>query len=487
MEYRIQGWEPAALFHFFEDISAIPRGSGNEKAVSDFILAFARERGLEAWQDGSYNVVIRKAGSPGAENCPPVILQGHLDMVCEKRSGAEHDFLTQGLDLVVEDGVLRANGTTLGADDGVAVAMMLAVLDDPELVHPPLECVFTTGEETGLLGAHALDMSRLRGRTLINLDTEEDGLATVSSAGGMRFTLSRPAAWEQASGTALYLSVSGLQGGHSGGDIDRERGNAIKLMARLLHRLLREPEARLADFSGGGKDNAIPRECAAAVLYPNEALARQAQETVRALAGDMAEAIRPAEPDFACVTFLEPAEAVPVLSREDARAMADAAFLAPNGVRQRNPKKDNFVVTSLNLGIVSATPEACSLVFLPRSSVETLQEETAELLTLLAETFGFSTEITGRYPGWAYTEHSPIRELFQAVYREQTGKELEIAAFHAGVECGLFVQGLPGLDAISVGPTIRDVHTPEEHMPLDSFARCYTQITAVLARLAGRE
>ena len=485
MEYRIRGWEPAALFRFFEDISAIPRGSGNEKAASDFVLNFARSRGLEAWQDANGNVVVRKDGSPGAEGCPPVILQGHLDMVCETRAGVAHDFRAQGLDLVVEDGVLRANGTTLGADDGAAVAMMLAALDAPDLVHPPLECVFTTGEEIGLLGAQGLDMSRLRGRTLINLDSEEEGLAIVSSAGGMRFTLSRPAAWEQASGTALGVSVSGLRGGHSGGDIDRERGNAIKLMARLLRRLLREPEARLADFTGGGKDNAIPRECAATLVYPDEAAARRAQEAVRTLAGDMAEALRPTEPGFACATALEPAEAVPVLSREIARAMADAAFLAPNGVRQRNPQKENFVVASLNLGIVSTTPEACSLVFLPRSSVETFQEETAELLTLLGETFGFSVEVSGRYPGWAYAERSPVRELFQAVYREQTGRELRAEAFHAGLECGLFVQGLPGLDAISVGPDIRDIHTPDERMPLDSFARCYALVTAVLARLAG--
>lgn len=482
MTYKITGYQPERLFHFFEDISAIPRGSSNEKAVSDYLVAFAKERGLWYHQDALHNVIIKKPASAGAEDKPAVMLQGHLDMVCEKLAGVNHDFEKDGIDLIVKDGVLTANGTTLGGDNGAAVALMLAVLDDDALAHPALECVFTTQEETGLTGAAGLDKSLISARTMINLDSEEEGIATVSCAGGMRFTMTRPIARHTASGKLLTIDVSGLLGGHSGTDINKERQNGIILLARLINRVLHETGAQLASFAGGSKDNAIPREVCA-VLVCSDADIEKAQSIAEAMAADFAAELVPFEPDFKC-TISAKDGAAEVLSEADAKAFISAICLAPNGVRRRNLKQDGFVVTSLNLGVARMDDTTASLVFAPRSSVASLQNYTTDCLYLLAETFGFDCDIAGAYPGWSFAEESPIRDTFIASYRELFDADLKIEAIHAGLECGLFSDALPGLDAIAVGPTIRGCHTPDEYLPLDSFERFYSLLTDVLSRLA---
>lgn len=482
MTYKITGYQPERLFHFFEDISAIPRGSSNEKAVSDYLVAFAKERGLWYHQDALHNVIIKKPASAGAENKPAVMLQGHLDMVCEKLAGVDHDFEKDGIDLIVKDGVLTANGTTLGGDNGAAVALMLAVLDDDTLAHPALECVFTTQEETGLTGAAGLDKSLISARTMINLDSEEEGIATVSCAGGMRFTMTRPITRHTASGKLLTIDVSGLLGGHSGTDINKERQNGIILLARLINRVLRETGAQLASFAGGSKDNAIPREVCA-VLVCSDADIEKAQSIAEAMAADFAAELVPFEPDFKCTISVKDG-AAEVLSEADAKAFISAICLAPNGVRRRNLKQDGFVVTSLNLGVARMDDTTASLVFAPRSSVASLQNYTTDCLYLLAETFGFDCDIAGAYPGWSFAEESPIRDTFIASYRELFDADLKIEAIHAGLECGLFSDALPGLDAIAVGPTIRGCHTPDEYLPLDSFERFYSLLTDVLSRLA---
>lgn len=482
MTYKITGYQPERLFHFFEDISAIPRGSSNEKAVSDYLVAFAKERGLWYHQDALHNVIIKKPASAGAEDKPAVMLQGHLDMVCEKLAGVDHDFEKDGIDLIVKDGVLTANGTTLGGDNGAAVALMLAVLDDDALAHPALECVFTTQEETGLTGAAGLDKSLISARTMINLDSEEEGIATVSCAGGMRFTMTRPITRHTASGKLLTIDVSGLLGGHSGTDINKERQNGISLLARLINRVLHETGAQLASFAGGSKDNAIPREVCA-VLVCSDADIEKAQSIAEAMAADFAAELVPFEPDFKC-TISAKDGAAEVLSEADAKAFISAICLAPNGVRRRNLKQDGFVVTSLNLGVARMDDTTASLVFAPRSSVASLQNYTTDCLYLLAETFGFDCDIAGAYPGWSFAEESPIRDTFIASYRELFDADLKIEAIHAGLECGLFSDALPGLDAIAVGPTIRGCHTPDEYLPLDSFERFYSLLTDVLSRLA---
>ena len=486
MEYKITGYKPEKLFHFFEEISAIPRGSGNEKGISDYLVKFAHDRGLWVYQDDAYNVIIKKGGSKGAENRPAVMLQGHIDMVCEKVAGVEHDFEKEGLDLVVEDGVLTANGTTLGADNGVAVALMLMVLDDEDIVHPPVECVFTTEEEVGLNGARALDKSQISARTMINMDSEEEGMATISCAGGLRIECTRPVVREKAEGTLLTIEISGLKGGHSGTDIDKERQNAIRVMARMLYQLMKNTDGKLVAFSGGNKDNAIPRECMASLIYADARQAEKAEALACSLAETMADEITPYEENFTCEISSEEGRTADAISAEDAKAFITAMYLAPNGVQSRNMKLDGFVVVSTNMGVVRAEDDRLVIVFSPRSSVASLQEEMKARLGLLAETFGFTATYSGEYPGWSYKEESPIREVFLESYRELFGEELKTEALHAGLECGLFSDAVPGLDAIAVGPTLNNVHTPEENLPLDSFERFYELLKDVLRRLTEK-
>ncbi|WP_270573690.1 aminoacyl-histidine dipeptidase [Candidatus Collinsella stercoripullorum] len=484
MAYIITGYQPEKLFQYFEDISAIPRGSGNEKGISDFLVAFARERGLDVYQDEVYNVIIRKPASAGAEGAAPVMMQGHIDMVCDKLAGVEHDFERDGLELVVEDGVLTANGTTLGADNGIAVALMMTVLDDDTLVHPALECVFTTDEETGLVGAETLDKSQISARIMINLDSEEEGVATVSCAGGVTVTLTRGLALEHVDGSLLTVAISGLLGGHSGSDIHLERGNADLLMARIVEQVLRGTDARLVSFDGGSKDNAITRECTARLVL-DAADAQRAAGIARAVAQDIAAELEVFDPSFACAVEVADGASADAMSAEDAWALVRTIRLAPNGVLRRNVAADGFVEVSSNLGVVATEGASVRMLLAPRSSIASLQEEIKDRIQTLADAFGFSASFDNEYPGWSYTEHSHVREVFQASYRELFGEELKIESIHAGLECGLFTEALPGLDAIAVGPTLADVHTPDEHMPLDSAERFYELLVDVLKRLAA--
>ena len=486
MEYKITGYEPAKLFQNFEDFSAVPRGSFYNEKASNFLVKFAEDRGLEVYQDKALNVIIKKPGSVGAEDKPAVILQGHIDMVCEKVHGCEHDFENEGIDMyVTEDGWLTANGTTLGGDDGIADATMMTILEDDTLVHPPLECVFTTDEEVGLLGAQALDYSKLQGRIMLNLDSEDEGIATVSCAGGMEYTLSRKLEREPVSGDVVTFSIKGLLGGHSGTDIDFGHENADKLMARALHKALKvESDARLVSFMGGTKDNAIPREATGSVWFPTEEAAGDAEAALKELAADLYNEIHAVEPDIHIDVERSFEDLVDVMTREDSDAIVNAVMLAPNGVRKRDPNMDNFVITSLNLGVVSTEGERAKLVFAPRSSVDSLQEDTLSLLKLTAETFGFKTDISGAYPGWEKVEDSLLRETIEESYRDLFGSEIKIEGIHAGLECGLFYANLPGLDPVSIGPTMHGVHTPDEKMELASVEKFYQLVVDVLARLA---
>ena len=450
MNYKITGYKPEKLFHFFEDISAIPRGSANEKAISDYLVAFAEERNLWYHRDALFNVIIKKPASAGAKEKPAVMLQGHTDMVCEKLAGVAHDFTTDPLDLIIKDGVLSANGTTLGGDNGAAVACMLAILDDDTLTHPALECVFTTQEEIGLNGAEALDKSLLSARTMINLDSEDEGVATVSCAGGLRFGLTRPITRSKKEGMLLHLEATGLLGGHSGTDINKEHQNANLLMARMINHLFHNTDALLVDFNGGTKDNAFPRETSATLFYSDEVAAKNAENLALALSADFSSEICPYEPAFQFLVSTENGTA-DVISAEDGKAFITAMCLAPNGVQFRNMNLDGFTVTSLNLGIAATDETSASLVFAPRSSVATLMSALKEKLCLLAETFGFEVSMHGEYPGWSFAEVSPIRDVFVQSYKELFHDDLKIEAIHAGLECGLFSDAIPGLDAIAVG------------------------------------
>ncbi|MDY2777020.1 MAG: aminoacyl-histidine dipeptidase [Collinsella sp.] len=485
MEYKIVGHEPERFFRFFEDISAIPRGSGDEKAISDFLVAFAKERDLEVYQDEVHNVIIRKPASAGAEGAEPVMLQGHIDMVCDKLAGVEHDFERDGIDILVEDGMIKANGTTLGADNGVAVAFMMTVLDDDTLAHPALECVFTTDEETGLVGAETLDKSQISARTMINLDSEEEGVATVSCAGGVVARLIRPVTRERFSGTSLTIQISGLLGGHSGADIHLERGNANLLLARIVDRLMARTSGSLVSIAGGSKDNAITRESTAVLLYADMAAAQEAAAIVEAVARDISAELSEFDPAFTCETTLAEGIEADVLSVEDARAVIGAIRLAPNGVMRRNVAADGAVEVSSNLGVLVTEDDRVWMLLSPRSSISSLQEEIKDRIQLLADTLGFSAAFENEYPGWSYAPHSAVRDVFKESYRELFGTELRIESIHAGLECGLFAEALSGLDAIAVGPTLYDVHTPDERAPIDSIERFYVLLVDVLKRLAA--
>ena len=485
MDYKITGYEPAKLFHYFEEISAIPRESGNEKQISDYLVAFAKDRGLWVYQDDVHNVIIKKAASAGAEDKPAVMLQGHIDMVCDKLGSVEHDFTKDGIDLVVTDGVLTANGTTLGADNGIAVALMLTVLDDDSLAHPALECVFTTDEESGLVGAETLDKSQIDARTMINLDSEEEGVATVSCAGGVVVTYTRPITREHKSGSVLTLEISGLLGGHSGADIHLERGNGNLIMARIVERLMIAGEPALVSFNGGTKDNAINRECKAELVYPDHAAAEAGAEIAREIAAKVAVELETYDPGFTCDVAIADDVEVEAINEDTALAFVRAIRLAPNGVMRRNLAADGAVDVSSNIGVVATEGDEAKILLSPRSSITSLQEEFKDRLQTLADVLGFDAKFEFEYPGWSYAEHSPVRDVFLESYRELFGSELRIESIHAGLECGLFAEALDGLDAIAVGPTLKDVHTPDESMELASSERFYTLLVDVLKRLAA--
>ena len=461
MEYKITGFEPAALFRNFEEFSAVPRGSFHNEKISDFLVAFARERGLEVFQDEALNVIIKKPGQNGGEGKPPVILQGHMDMVCEKVHGCDHDFETQGIDMyVTDDGWLTANGTTLGGDDGIADATMMS-----------------------LLGANVLDYSKLDGRLMLNLDSEDEGVATVSCAGGMDYTMTRALTSEKQSGETVAIDVKGLLGGHSGTDIDFGHTNADKLIARAVLSVLEDEAARLVSFTGGTKGNAIPREAEAVLWFPTADKAAAAEDKLRTLGNAFIHEIRPLEPGID-VTVSRAAAEVSVMSREDTEAVISAIVLSPNGVQTRDPLMDNFVISSLNLGIVRVEDDTAVLGFAPRSSVDSLMDAITAELALTAKTFGFETDVSGAYPGWEKVENSVLCDTMKESYRTLFGKELKVEGIHAGLECGLFYANLPGLDPVSIGPTMRGVHTPDEKMDLTSCEQFYKLVVDVLERLA---
>ncbi len=471
--------EPKRVFRFFEELSAIPRGSGNTKAVSDWCMAFAAERGLEAYQDALNNVIIIKEASAGYEQAEPVIVQGHLDMVCERAPDCTLDMEHQGLELAVEGDTVLARGTTLGADDGIAVAMALAILDDDALAHPRVEAVFTVDEEIGMLGAAALDVSPLRGRRMLNIDSEVEGVLTVGCAGGNVTACTLPVAREAWPGTVLRITVGGLQGGHSGTEIDKGRGNANVLLGRVLWALRRQTELRLIRADGGSKDNAIPRESAAVLTAADP-------ETVRAVCAELDRQLKAeffsADPDVFVTVCAAEADGPAMTDESTGRAVCFLNCLL-NGVQVMSADMPGLVESSLNLGILVTEKERICASYCVRSSVESAKNAMTEKLRCLTVQLGGSVEVSGDYPGWAYRPDSPLRALMTQVFREQYGREPEVSAVHAGLECGLFAGKLPGLDCVSFGPDLPEIHTCRERMHIASVGRVWNMVVEVLRRM----
>ncbi len=468
-------YEPQTVLRYFEAIAAIPHGSGNTRAISDYVLGEARRHGYRCRQDAADNVVVFVPAAAGYEAAEPLILQGHIDMVCEKESDCPLDMAKEPIRLRVEGDWVSAEGTTLGGDDGVAVAMMLALMEE-SLPHPALELIFTADEETGMDGAVALDCSDIKGRRLLNLDSEEEGVFTVSCAGGNRTHCILPFEREPVSGQLFEITLGGLTGGHSGAEINKGFASANVLMGRLLTALL-DAGARLAEVNGGMQDNAIPRECRALVLLPEapDALLKKWETVFR---GECSitekELFVGAEPkgEATCDALLP----------EDARRVAEFLLLAPSGVQAMSFQLPGLVQTSLNLGVLRTHEGRVEASFCVRSSLGSEKELLTQKLTVLTERLGGRVEVTGSYPAWEFRSESDFRELLVDVYRDQTGKEPRVEAIHAGLECGLFCGKLPGLDCVSMGPELHDIHTPRERMSIASVGRIWDFVKEVLRR-----
>lgn len=457
MEYLIQNRKPERLFHFFEEISAIPRASYREEKIADYLVAFADQRGLYVYRDRCNNVLIKIPASAGMETVAPILLQGHTDMVCEKNSDVVHDFSKDPLELYVNGNELRAKGTTLGADNGIAVAMMLAVLDGELAVHPAVECLFTTAEEVGLNGALEFDYSLISARRMINLDSEELGVVTCGCAGGVRSDLTLAYSPTAFSGDAIRVRLSGLMGGHSGENINSGRANANRLMGEILASLLSDTDARLMEITGGSKDNAIPRECEALLAVPD---AESAMQTITDAAKAIADTVSEEDRAF-CVCTEETAAGVTMMSKEDTVRAVSVLLCPANGVLAMSHDVAGLVETSRNLGVVTTSEEQIRFAFSSRSSVESKLDASIRELDLLAAVTECKAEHYSRYPGWNFSKKSPLRDRYLAVYREVTGEEAQVNVIHAGLECGIIYSKVP-MDMISIGPTMRDIHSPNE-------------------------
>lgn len=475
----LTGLEPRGLFNWFEAISAIPHGSGNVTAIGDFCVKFAQERGLRYRRDEAGNIIIWKGASPGREDHPPVIIQGHLDMVCEKEPGSDFDFTKDGLRLAVEGDRIYAEGTTLGGDDGYAVACALAVLDDETLIHPPLEILLTSDEEIGLLGAAALDPSDLKGRMLLNLDSEEEGILTVSCAGGATANIKVPVQTEPAEGNSYQLTLTGLAGGHSGSEIHKGGGNANKLLADALAVLDCAAPLRLVSLTGGAKDNAIPRTATA--CFVSEGTAEMLEQLTKGLES----ALREQFPNETALSLRCTASDPhgPAWDRESTGRVLRFLRDIPNGVQAMSRDIAGLVETSLNLGILRSDNETVELGLSVRSSAGRDKDFLLRALEDTAKRYGADYSVHGEYPAWEYRKDSPLRERMIEVFAEQYGREPKVEAIHAGLECGILAGKLPGLDSVSFGPDMTGVHTADETLSISSSARVWKYLCAVLERL----
>lgn len=474
--------EPGEVFRYFEEICEIPHGSGDTKAISDYCVAFAEKHGLKCQQDEHNNVIIWKNGTDGYEQSAPVMIQGHLDMVCEKEPDCDIDFTKEGLRLQLENGIISAKGTTLGGDDGIAVAYALAILASEDIPHPPLEAVFTVDEEIGMLGASALDCSPLKSRILLNIDSEEEGYLLVSCAGGVTVKAELPVVYESRSGVCLEIRVSGLQGGHSGIEIDKGRGNACQLLGRVLYMIQKKVPFAICSLEGGLKDNAIPREAKAEILVSPEAV-----EIIRDLTNHFTEVFRHEyrnpDPDVTVSCAPGGEEYSQAMTEVSTRSVIAALLNLPGGIQRMSFDMEGLVQTSLNLGIMETEEQNVNFSFSVRSSVETEKDLLVDQIMSLMTELGGTIECIGEYPAWEYRQDSPLRDLFAEVYKEQYGKDLVIQAIHAGLECGIFAGKLPGLDSVSYGPDMKDVHTPKERMDVASVKRTWEYTLEVLKRL----
>lgn len=474
--------EPKTLWKHFDALSAIPRGSGKEAAAREYVLAQAKRLGFEAVQDSVGNVVVRKPARPGRENATPALLQGHLDMVCEKNEGTAHNFDTDPIRIVRKGDWLTADGTTLGSDNGVGVAAALAVMESDDIAHGPMEFVFTIDEETGLTGASEFPSGLLKSKYFLNLDGEETGTLCIGCSGGMHTKARRKVALRPAgNGTAFRIKVSGLKGGHSGVDIHLGRGNALRLLGRVLQEAIARASVEVADLKGGSAHNAIPREGSAIVLVdPSHeqelrAVVQTAQEDARVDLGAF-------DPDVQ-VTLEKADKQALVIDPADAKRVADLLATMHTGVLAMSPDIAGLVQTSTNLATVSLKGDTVDIVTSQRSAIESSRVAAARTVGTVCRLAGFEVEYGGGYPGWKPEPTSEIVRKLKDVYKQVFGGEAKLVAMHAGLECGVIGEKYPGMQMVSFGPQIENPHSPNERVQIPSVETFWKYLKAVLENI----
>lgn len=478
----LEGKKPENVLKFFEEIASIPHGSGNVEQISDYLVKFANDRELKYRQDEKKNVIIWKGGTKGYENSKPVILQGHMDMVAVKTNDCDKDMTKDGLDLEVNGDYLSAKGTSLGGDDGIAVAYALAVLDSNDIAHPPIEAVFTVDEEIGLLGADFIDTSDLKGKELINLDSEDEGIFTISCAGGATVECLLSYNTEPINAKIIELRLSDFAGGHSGMEIIKWGANANCILGRILLNVFQNVGMRIMAVNGGEKDNIIAKESEAAIAVLPEVVDKT-KEIIEKTFEDVKEEYKFTDPDMKLQ--------INVMDEGISEALSGAATLAtiislvnmPNGIQRMNPEMPHMVQTSLNLGILRTKKDNVSLSYSVRSSIASEKNFLIEKMRSLTEIFGGQIVVSGEYPGWAYREDSKLRDTAVEAYRKLYNEEPVIEAIHAGLECGMFADKIEDLDAISFGPTMKNVHTTDEMLSISSTERTWELIVKILEKL----
>lgn len=475
----LENIQPISVFHFFEEICGMPHGSGNTAQISAYLLKFGQDRNLETYQDALGNVILIKEATEGMEACAPFIIQGHMDMVAVKEPGCAKNMETEGLDLAVEGDYVYAEQTSLGADDGIAVAYALALLDSSEIPHPRLEVVITVDEEVGMDGATGIDLSMLRGRRLLNIDSEKEGELTVACAGGERIQGVWKPAWNEAEGMRYRIAVSGLSGGHSGVEIHKGGANANKLLMQVLDSLSQEADITLLSFEGGTKDNVIPASAVCEVVSRTQEL----PDKTAALEKALKEEWNRTDPSLAlvCERCGDDAQGKAGLDKNAFSDLLHFFMEVPNGVQKMDEKLKGLVQTSLNLGVVNLSNAGeLKVSFSLRSSVEKERDALARQIIARIEQSGGIAAEEGRYPAWEYREKSPLRERMVSVYKELFGKDMTVLSIHAGLECGILAQKIEGLDAVSFGPDILDIHTTQERLSISSVERMWRYILRVL-------
>ncbi|MCD8028034.1 MAG: beta-Ala-His dipeptidase [Erysipelotrichaceae bacterium] len=456
--------------YYFEEITKIPHGSYHEERISNYLVEFAKKHHLKYEQDVMYNVIIFKDASKGYEDHEPVIMQGHMDMVCEKNKDCDYDFDNDPLDLYVENHYLHARGTTLGADDGCGVCYMLALLSDENLQHPPLECIFTVQEEVGLCGAFGLDVSSLKGKRMIGLDSETEGETCTSSSGGNDLMITKQIEFVENDSPVYVLDIKGLLGGHSGECINKSRGNANKIAARILYHLLKDGiDIRLVNIHGGLKNNVIPRECQ--VIFASNVNYGIISNHIITYALDIKNELSISDPNLKVT--LKKGEAKHCINSIDSEAIINVMYLVPNGKLDESQTIPGLTTLSLNMGIVRTHDNNVTIDISIRSPLESARNELCLQIEQISFLYDSYIEVSNPYPGWDYDPHSQLREAFKEYYFKSTGNILKEVATHGGLETGVWADKIPGIDIITFGPNMSGIHTPDETLDLDSYQRCY--------------